>query len=50
MQELDEADGVWHVRRAASRSFDDEFSSVLGGDLLLLQVSTLMLVPIVLWL
>ena len=40
MQEIDEADDVWSVKRFSERSFDDEFGSTIESDLILLQVST----------
>lgn len=44
LQELDEADSVWHVQRRAVRSFDDEFGSTLDSDLQLLQVAIIAII------
>lgn len=38
VQEIDEADDVWSVKRFSERSFDDEFGSTIESDLILLQV------------
>lgn len=44
VQEQDEADGIWHVRRLADRSFDDEFGGTIQNDLALLQIAIVCIV------
>lgn len=44
MQDQDNADSVWHVRRLADRSFNDEFGGTIENDLALLQIAIVCIV------